>query len=76
MKVLLCQGEIESVGMACSSDVGGGGALADHLQYGITRYEVNQQEDDRNHQPDYWQHVRETQAEVAKQGEFGNCVTW
>ena len=50
--VLRAQRQIESVLMAQRGQVRGRGAVAQHLQDGIAGDEMNEQEDQRDHQPD------------------------
>jgi hypothetical protein len=45
LEILLPERDIEAVRMACGSDVCGRRSLAEHLQNGITRNEVNKQKD-------------------------------
>ena len=66
MEVLLSQRLIESVGVACGLDVGRRGAFSEHLQNGIAGNEMNQQKDQRDHEPDDWQRVQHAKRDVAK----------
>jgi hypothetical protein len=51
VQILLKKGSIEAVCMASGGNVTGGSSFTEHLQNGISRDQVNQQEDDRDHQP-------------------------
>ena len=57
MQILLPERSIESVGMPRGRNVSGGRALAQHLQDGIARDKMNEQKNDRHHQPDDWNRV-------------------
>ena len=61
IQILPAQGKIEAVGMAGGLHIGYGRAFSQHLQDGIAGHEVNQQEDERDYQPDYWQRVQHAQ---------------
>jgi hypothetical protein len=45
--------------MARSCDVGGRRTLAQHLLNGVSGNEMNQEEDERNHQPNYRQGIED-----------------
>ncbi len=49
--ILRCEGLVETVGVPEGGDVGGGRTLAEHLHDRIAGDQMNQQEDDRDHQP-------------------------
>ena len=66
MEILLAERDIETVGVAGGLDVGGGCAFAEHLQDGIAGDEVDQQKDQRDHQPDYRERVEHAKGEVAE----------
>jgi hypothetical protein len=46
------EGEIEAVGVAELGDIGGGCALAEHLDDGVAGDEVDEEEDDGDHDPE------------------------
>jgi hypothetical protein len=48
--------------VAC--DVGGRRAFAEHLLDGVSGDEVDEQEDEAYHQPDYWQGVEDALEET------------
>jgi hypothetical protein len=50
--VLLAERRIESVGVAERCDVGGGSALAEHLDDGVAGDEMDEEEDDRDDNPE------------------------
>lgn len=52
--------------MASCGEVGACDALAQHLLNGVARDEVDQEKDDRDHQPDDREGVENTLKEVAK----------
>ena len=58
--VLLREREIESIGMTGGLNVSGCSAFAKHLLDGIARHEVNEQKDNRNHQPEDREGVEQT----------------
>ena len=52
--------------MTRGGNVGRRRAFTQHLLDGIAGDEMDQQEDDRHHQPDYRQHVQQAGGEVAQ----------
>ena len=52
VEVLRCEREVEAVGVAEGGDVGGGGALAEHLDDGVAGDQVDQEKDDGDDQPE------------------------
>ena len=55
--VLLAERRVEAVGVARGFDVGRRRAFAEHLLDGVSRHEMDEQEDEAYHQPDDWQGV-------------------
>src|ERR1039458_4850308 len=51
-EVLRVERGVEAIGVAQGGDVGGGRALAEHLDDGVAGDEVDQQKDDRDHHPE------------------------
>jgi hypothetical protein len=60
VQVLLPEGNVEAVGMTCGSNVSDRSAFTQHLQDRIARHKMDQQEDDRDHQPEDWQCVKQS----------------
>lgn len=50
--------------MACRFNVGSGRAFSEHLQDGVTRDQVNEQENNGDDQPDNRKGVRQSQREI------------
>ena len=53
--------------MARGGDVGGRGAFAEHLRDGVSGDQVDEQEDEGDHQPDYRQHVEDALEEAVSE---------
>jgi hypothetical protein len=53
--VLLAERCVEAVGVAECCDVGGGSSFAEHLDDGVAGYEMDEQEDDGDNNPEYWE---------------------
>jgi hypothetical protein len=51
-QVLRVEREIEAVGVTEGGDVGRGGSLAEHLDDGVAGNQVDEEEDDRDHNPE------------------------
>jgi len=51
-KILRVQREVEAKSVAEDGDVGGGCALAEHLDDGIAGDEMDKEKDDRDHHPE------------------------
>ena len=60
VQVLLAQRQIESVLMAQRGQIGRRCAFAQHLLHRIARHQVNQQKDQRDHQPDNGKRIQQT----------------
>jgi hypothetical protein len=58
--------KVEPVGVPGGLYVGYRGAFPQHLQNGVAGNQVDQQEDQRDHEPYYWQHVEDAEGEVAE----------
>ena len=56
--ILLAERDIEAVGVAGGLDIGRRRAFSQHLQDGIAGDQVDQQKDQRDHEPDYRQRVQ------------------
>jgi hypothetical protein len=52
VEVLRMDRGVEAIGMAQDRDVGGGGAFAKHLDDGVARNQVDQEEDDGDYDPE------------------------
>ena len=59
VEVLLAEREVESVGVAGGGQVGGGSAFAEHLGDGVSGDYVDQEKNERDHQPDHWDGVED-----------------
>ena len=57
--ILLAERDIQSVSMTRGNHVGRRCTFTQHLLDRIAGDEVDQQKDDRHHQPDYRQHVQQ-----------------
>ena len=66
-EILLTQRQIESVLMTQRIQVRRGGPFAQHLRHRITGYKVNQQKDQRDHQPDNRERIQQTAAQRGQQ---------
>jgi Spy/CpxP family protein refolding chaperone len=66
MQVLLSEWGIQAVRMASRSKISGGRSLSKHLQDGIAWDEMNQQKDNRDHQPQDGQSVQESREQQLK----------
>jgi len=67
-KVLRVERRVEAVGVAENGNVGRRGSFAEHLDDGIARYEMDQKEDDRDHDPEDGEGDEDT-ADGFRQGE-------
>jgi hypothetical protein len=55
MEVLRGERDVEAIGVAEAGDVGGGGAVAQHLDDGVAGDEVDHQENNRDDNPEHGQ---------------------
>ena len=67
VEVLFAERGIESVGVAGGCDIGGRRAFAEHLLDGISGDEMDQEEDEADYQPDYWEGVEDALEEKSHQ---------
>ena len=66
VQILPAEGKIETVGVPGSLYVGYRSSFAQHLQDGVAGDQMDQQEYQRDHQPNYRQHVQNAKGEVAE----------
>src|ERR1700744_5663388 len=66
-EVLMAQRQIESVLMTQGVQIGRRCTFAQHLRHRIAGYEVNQQKDQGNYQPDNRKRVQQTAAQRGQQ---------
>ena len=60
MQILLPERNVEAISMPSGRNVGDGRAFTKHLQNGIARDKMDQQEDHRDHQPEDRQGVQQS----------------
>ena len=58
-EILLAKRHVEAVGVAGSLDVGRGCAFAEHLLDGVTGDEVDEQKNEGDDEPEYWEGVED-----------------
>src|SRR5215469_17911573 len=68
--VLSAQRSVETIRMPCRLDVGCSRSFSQHLLNRIPGNQVDQEEDNRDHQPDHRQHVQNAMEDVAHQSWF------
>ena len=73
VEVLLAERGVEAVGVAGGGDVGGGAPSPSICCDGVSGDEVDEQEDEADHQPDYWEGVEDA-LEDGFQGALGSLL--
>ena len=65
-EILLAKRGIEAVGVAGGGDIGGRRAFAEYLLDGVSRDEVDEEEDEGDDEPDYRQGVEDALEESSQ----------